>query len=254
MLKLTPPGMPALDIPIEGTLDEGVLDEQASCVYIRDTKTTGRPVEFTLTGYSYSLQCRLYRILIDAWLRSQKETPLVGVTKISDLPPTSTGFILDILQKPTIRMCDKDRPFTEYNAILSRGPRKGQMEVRREYAEGTSPVFENYLNRCREWYKEAGSEAASSFSVAYAEAPMPSELADALILGYYLTAQEPIPSLFARDITSDACTAWDRVCLYYPLCSTSEAAWPAIIESKYEQVPPPKIEEEVKDNESTELS
>jgi len=226
-----PEDMPFPIVNLRGRLDEIVLDEKSSLIYIRDYKTTSRDVTYTLTGYHYSLQCRLYRLLAGAFLQ--------------DLPDhknrSPDGFILEILQVPTISMGSKDRDYTEYEYTFTRGSRKGETEMRRDY-EG-EPQFSNYLQRCRGWYAERGDEAVQSFAVRFIEPVLPQELSLALGLAViYQNLPADVPSAFPRDTTASYCKFMNRICPYYDLCCTDEAAWPAIIESKYEVKPPIQLE------------
>lgn len=67
------------------------------------------------------------------------------------------GMLHVAVQKPTISFGPNDRPFEEYEHQLTRGPRTGQVEVRRRYSG--EPTYENYLARCRRWYFAEGEYA-----------------------------------------------------------------------------------------------
>jgi len=81
-------------ITIKGRLDKIVRDTRDGVMWIRDSKTTSRDIAYTLTGYMFSIQCRLYRLLA-----------------IDYVPK---GFILDIARVPSIKFCNKDKDFDAY--------------------------------------------------------------------------------------------------------------------------------------------
>ncbi len=218
-------GKPPVFISVK--LDEILQVKETGDLFIRDFKTTSSNIAYTLTGYSYSLQCRMYRL---------------GVAVHQNKSPV--GFILDILRKPTIVMCDKDRDYTEYVHTFKRGYRRGQTETRKKFID-RPPIFENYLDRCRQWYKDSGDEGVQSFSVRFVEPVLPLELASALRRVSYYQVAAAIPGFFPRDITTQHCKSFNRVCDYYPLCQTGESAWDAIIEEQYE-VRTPDVEGEYK--------
>lgn len=73
-----------------------------------------------------------------------------------DLPHNTRlgGMIHAAVQKCPLEFGREDRPFTEYAHELQRGPRRGQVEMRRTY-DG-EPEFDLYLQRQREWYTATG--------------------------------------------------------------------------------------------------
>ncbi len=202
-------------VKIGGILDEVLENTDSGFVFNKDHKLSSRDVMFTLTGYQYGLQCRLYRLLTHHTLRDPK------------------GFILNILQVPSIKMCGADRDYIEHEHLFTRGKRKGEVEMQKDYHG--EPTFENYLARCQEWYNEKGKEAAQSFSIYYNEPLIPAELEHQLSIVNSLVQCKADPGQFSRDGTRSYCTAWERVCEFYPLCNTSTDAWADIIENQYVQ-------------------
>lgn len=94
------------ELPIRGRMDRLHLNE-AGDVFVRDIKTTGQaPLSMLLTGYQFSLQCRFYRLLAQAYVKQQ------GIKNSRKI-----GFIIDAMLMPTIKFCKKD---TDFNAYLSR--------------------------------------------------------------------------------------------------------------------------------------
>ena len=73
-----------------------------------------------------------------------------------DLPEdVEVGGMMHIaVQKPSIQFGSKDKDFDEKHHTLSRGPRKGQVEMRRTYHG--EPKFSNYLKRIKDWYNSEG--------------------------------------------------------------------------------------------------
>ena len=185
---------------IEGTLDRVVRNTDTEGIFIRDYKTSSRDVEFTLTGYQYSLQNRLYRL--GTFLE-------LGVNPV--------GFILDIMQTPAIKLCDTDK--------------------KNAHAWHCTPP-EAYLRRAKEWYATKGQASVHSFSVHYTEPLFPDELLGALNTACHFMYADPDPREFPRDVTTSACTQWERVCEYYPLCHADQASWSALIEHNYTVTPP----------------
>lgn len=88
---------------LAGRLDRVLVDEETSNLYIRDQKTSGRDTKFTLAGYPFSLQCRVYRIL--AAIEYDK---------------SPVGFIIDLLRKPSIKYCPKTKDKDGFSSYLDR--------------------------------------------------------------------------------------------------------------------------------------
>jgi hypothetical protein len=83
-------------IPLCGILDKLNAGDNGE-VWVEDHKTSGREVDFILTGYQFSLQCRIYRIL--ACMQTGREP---------------VGFVLNYLRTPAIKFCAKDKDFDGY--------------------------------------------------------------------------------------------------------------------------------------------
>ena len=73
-----------------------------------------------------------------------------------DLPEDARigGMYHIAIQKPSINFGSKDRDCELIEHELQRGPRKGQIEIRRKYHG--EPRYENYLKRCEDWYHATG--------------------------------------------------------------------------------------------------
>lgn len=244
---------------IAGRLDEIFLNKETRRLWVRDYKTTSRAIEGTIAGYAWSLQCRLYRLLAhlyfldliscEEYLQDVKDSgksnpnldrrlETLKILKDYNIEDTSpSGFVLDVIKTPTIVMGQQDRDYILYDHTITRGPRKGEVEKRKEYT-GEEPVFENYLERVKQWYEEQEVKPVRSFSIMYNEDVLNDELKHALKLVTYYMQMEPVPPNFRRDVTRARCNYYDRVCEYYDLCNSDESRWPAVIAEKYEQVEP----------------
>lgn len=73
-------------VPFAGTLDSIRRHKETGYIWIDDYKTSGRDIGFTLTGYQWSVQPRMYRLLC----------------------PDAVGFNLYFLQTPAIKCCRTD--------------------------------------------------------------------------------------------------------------------------------------------------
>lgn len=185
--------MPA--IAIAGRLDQICQSADSGNIWLMDYKTTSQDPQTILTGYQFSLQCRIYRLLADAYCQREEL-------------PSPKGFILNIIRMPTIVMCSKDKSFNDY------------------------------LNRCIQWYKEKGLEACAAYQIQYSEPIMPFELLSVLYRIHRSMEQPPVADYYPRDLTTSYCSNYRSTCVYYPLCSSDPAAWPALIEQSFVQKPP----------------
>ena len=233
------------EILLEGVIDKLIRSRKSGRIWARDFKTSSRDPLFTLTGYQFSTQCRLYRLLAEAFLFGEavsKDPEYISREQIGDNPQVF-GFCVDWMALPNIIMSGADRDYKEYEHTFTRGARKGETEIRRDY-EG-EPKFENYLNRCKQWYKDKGDEVFVSQAIAYTEDVIPKELYSALLVTWAYTNCDPDPELFPRDITATACKAYERQCEYYPLCSSDYSVWPSLMETAYQFKTPEQVKEEI---------
>jgi hypothetical protein len=197
------------NVPTTGYMDWVVRDKRDGSVWIRDTKTTSRKFASILTGFSYCIPCRFYRLLAlnRPWGKDVK------------------GFILDMVKVPTIKLCGKD----EKNA-----------------AAWECTVMEAYIKRVKEWYEEQEEEAMKSVAIKFNEPVDNSELFDALLEVSDIWEVEALPENFSKDLTKSTCYAYEKECPYYVLCSSDPVTWPSIIEQMFEVVPEHKDRKEKK--------
>jgi hypothetical protein len=191
-------------VPIAGKLDRVIFNKKDGTYYIRDYKTTSRDVDFTLSGYRWSAQPYFYKLLAEHNYQTKFR-----------------GFILDIIQIPTIKMCGKDK-----DKIINA---KGKEEYVGE------PLLSNYIARCKAWYEEAGQTACRSFCEVFpADLSAPSDILSGLNeYSGALNLRQPYPDLWPRDITGSHCKGFNRQCEYYSLCNLDPSAWPVLIEKDY---------------------
>jgi len=238
----TSPELQAANVPVftlSSRLDRLVLDTRpdSRSVWVRDFKTTERDPVQTLTGYAYSIQCRLYRMAAEAYLAS---------CPLPDGAADVTGFILDVLRLPSITLSAADRDFKVVNKTLKSGPRKGETVAEKIYYG--EPKLANYINRCAEWYDNNQYDAIQSYPIRYIGGALDKEFLSVLYTAHrYMNIEEPISANFPRDLTRSYCVNYGRVCDYYGLCSSDEAAWPSLIETRYTVVDPNTADAELYD-------
>lgn len=192
--------LPSTTTPAVWIADWIVRDKRDGSVWIRDIKTTGEESAAILTGFLYSIQCRFYRLM----------------TAQEEWGDMVKGFILDIINTPTIKICGKDD--------------KAAAKL------GCTP-FEAYVQRVKEWYEVQANkvdDAMISVAIVFNEDIHNAEIIDALDTITCLQEQDCTPSNFNRDLTRSRCYWNRRACPYYPLCSSNESAWPSLIEKYYE--------------------
>jgi hypothetical protein len=213
------------EISLAGIIDSVICDNTTKALYIRDTKTSSDDLQYTLTGYAYGIQCRLYRLLLSLYVKE------VSPQILPKWHYPLNGFILDYMRVPGILFCDKDRDFTEEDYTPIRGKNAGITERKRTYFG--EPKFSNYINRCREWLQSAGEESCRSFLLPYLNPILDEELLHFIKQAHNLMVRMADPALFPRDLSCSRCKAYRSVCPYYPLCSSNQQQWPLIIEQQF---------------------
>lgn len=194
--------------PFEGTVDKILLDtsKPGPPVWIRDHKSTGRSLESIFGGVAWSLQARLYRVLVVSQLYSV------------------TGFILDGITVPGIKLCKTD----EKNA-------KGW----------NVPIEEAYLRRVKEWYAEKPDDHIRSRGIIYVEPLWPDELvASCNVLRNLYDKGAQGPEVFDRDVTRRECFAYEKQCVYHELCEMDPKNWDALFDTRYKFAEREEIENE----------
>lgn len=203
---------------IGGTLDRVILNEEDGSFWIRDYKSTSRPIEELLAGYRWSAQLWFYKLLFEL---------------TQDKP--CRGFILDVVQTPSIKLSGEDRDFTLQE--ITKGKNKG--EPKKVY-EG-EPKFENYLARCKRWYADNKDSTCRSFCEMFPSRlyrTLPPDLHWNMGRACQSLPAEINPDLWPRDMTGSACKSFSRICDYYPLCNSAQEGWPILIPADYTVTPP----------------
>ncbi|KKN66012.1 hypothetical protein LCGC14_0476040 [marine sediment metagenome] len=213
-------------LPAKGILDHVQGDSETGQVWIRDEKSSSLPFEDLYTGYEFSIQCRWYRLLAEAYLK----TNLHDFGKFAG--NSIVGFILDYMMTPGIQFGQYDRDFTTHTHVFKRGARAGQSEIRKDYSG--EPKFENYLKRVEEWYKDnTESSPIRSMGILFSEPLLPPEMAQDLETMKRLYSAEAVPENFPRDITKSYCRAYKKTCVFYDLCVSDQRIWPDMISGMY---------------------
>ena len=201
---------------IEGTIDKLVSHVNSGGAWIRDHKSTGRPLSALFGGLSWSLQGRVYRILADSFI---KQTT-------NDMPVR--GFILDGIITPGIKLCGTD----EKNAM------KWKCSVETAYLRRVEEWYDSYEVKA-ELNNKVNTKALDSKAMLFTEPLYPKELTDLLDYMAELKDRPSLhPSLYARDVTRYSCFMYKKQCVYHDLCSTDPDQWDGLFETKYKFTEP----------------
>lgn len=118
-------------------------------LWIVDLKTTSYPTRDRLSSCPYEFQTQLY---VNAFLWAQEFCPDLLPRDLRDKP--ISGMIHIAVQKPPIKFGQNDRDYDDEPYEITRGPRKGTVEMRRTYRG--EPNIENYINRVSDWMLARG--------------------------------------------------------------------------------------------------
>lgn len=213
---------------IEGTLDRIVEDTRSGELWIFDPKTCSEaPLERASTC-SFELQPKIYRLLARSVFKNR----------------AVVGVVHPIIQKPPIKFCREDRPFKWIEHTLTRGPRKGDIERRKEYLSDV-PDFNCYLERVKRWYEGsgeyemlkaqrqlAGSPPILESWVRFNEPILPPELF--VLLHEAGKASAAAPKLHRFPRRAAACRAYGRTCPYLEFCQSDPKLWSEILRDRFE--------------------
>jgi len=201
---------------LEGTIDKLLLNTKDDSIWIRDHKTTGRPLAVLFGGLPWSIQARIYRILALNYMVTKEGQNKEWAEK------NIKGFILDGILKPGIKLCKTD----EKNAKTWK-----------------CSVENAYLRRVKEWYKsyevkaelagKPNTKALDSKGILYTEPMFPDELKTVLYKMMELSQRDIHPAEFERDVTRQACFAYEKQCIYHSLCETDPTQWDRLFEIRY---------------------
>jgi len=134
-------------VMLTAVLDTLLYHEEQNSLYIVDAKTTAGSAEERLITCPLEFQTQHYMMILKLALDNNLLQQIHGLPEDVRVG----GMIHIAVQKPTIEFGMKDRDFEEVEHTLQRGPRKGQVEIRRNYSG--EPRFDNYIERCNDWYR-----------------------------------------------------------------------------------------------------
>lgn len=204
-------------------------DSLTNSIWPWDHKTTALAPSVRATAITYETQTLFYMDFLQQLLDSGFLQAAYGLPVDCTLGP----MVHVIMQKPTIKMCAKDRAFKLVDFTPKTGKNKGITRQQREfYGE---PLHNLYLKRCKDWmlgrgeYAHEDQERASEPTVNISLV-RPSILRDPAkrrqiemrmeLIANYATCP-PIPSLFLQSgIASDS--------PYEPFHRASPLDWPLI--------------------------
>ena len=137
-------------VMLTGMYDLLLYHKEQNSIFIVDAKTTAGDPQNRLMICPLEFQTQHYMMTLNFALETGQ------FQKLYDLPEDVRvgGMIHIAVQKPTIDFGMKDRDYEETEHTLQRGPRKGQVEMRRNYFG--EPRFDNYIARCNDWYRGQG--------------------------------------------------------------------------------------------------
>lgn len=222
----------------EGIPDAVLEDTKTGELWLVDHKTEGRDGMVRSAPLTFELQPRLYRML----LQEKYNKPV-------------TGVLHNIIVKCPLEFGQNDRPYTEYDHVLTRGPRKGQTIKKKEYTSD-EPQYDLYLNRVRDWYLAEGDYAEqrddreanpmilqswTRFPAKWDDLELGSEILDVrCAAGHWVPP--PTCSMANWELTyprhDNACRAYNSLCEFITLCTSDPATWPEKVEKHYQQRQP----------------
>lgn len=216
-----------------GIMDLLVLNERTGLLWIIDAKTTKMRAHVRATSCSIEPQTLIYPRLVEANLDAiRAANPTLDIRGLG-------GFCHWICERPEIRMSGKDRDYEDVPHTLKSGPRKGQIEIRRQYTS-EEPRFENYLKRVKDWFLGEG-EYISEASLLSAEPrvefsvvswsniqPREQDARNILTAINWWRLQEPDPALFPKNPNSILSRGEPSIFADFYL--TSPNVWPMLMD------------------------
>jgi len=199
--------------PLVAQFDMVIYDRRTNQIWLVDAKTCEESPTLRLATCPIEFQTQLYLYILNALHRSgllHKKFPVIPENAVVG------GMIHIGVQKPTIDFNKKvDRPFKFVHHTLKSGPRKGMIEVRKEYLSD-EPSFPLYLERVQRWYKGEGEyvEEAdarlldppvnlswSGYNVVLDKMGM-TEFKNRLAFLYQMASKDPHPDNFIMNVRS----------------------------------------------------
>lgn len=208
--------------------------EKQNSVWIVDLKTTGHnPIE-RLQTCTIEFQTQHYMHILDWMLKEQSLTRAYEIPRDARLG----GMMHVAVQKPTIDFGMKDRDCDEKEHTLTRGPRKGQIEIRRTYYG--EPKIENYIKRCKDWYnatgeyedKKAERETAPAINISKTDrltldTRWTTEYTTRLRLVHHYATVDPLPLNFPK--SANYLIQFGKMSPFSPFYLTPTSEWPGFL-------------------------
>lgn len=221
---------------ITGRVDRVTIHRPTGEIHIWDPKTCSEAPKVRARKCPVELQVRMYRPLVEALAKERwPGQPVVGM-------------IHPLLQKPGIRFCSEDRPFEWIKHTLKSGPRKGQVEMRKEWLSSI-PDFGYFCERVLRWY--AGTHEFEKLGVqrvADASPPIleswiaftgPSINAELFVIFHEASrACLTRPKLHRFPRHDASCIVNGRECPYLEFCRRPVGEWRNTREEFYDVAPP----------------
>jgi len=136
--------------PDYGTLlaqfDMLLYHKKQNKIFVADFKTCSESPILRLSTCPIEFQTQHYLQILKFLIDCGRVSETFGVPKNVEVG----GMLHIAVKKPTISFGQRDRECETIEHTLTRGPRKGQVEIRRKYFG--EPRFENYLKRVNSWY------------------------------------------------------------------------------------------------------
>lgn len=134
--------------------DKILYQKSSHKLHVFDAKTTAYPTTVRLQSCPDEFQTRHYLWTLHVALREGMLDTLLEEYGIPKQGLEVGSMIHWAVRKPNIKLCGYDRDFREYQHEITRGPRKGEVETRREYRG--EPKFENFLQRIKDCMRGEG--------------------------------------------------------------------------------------------------
>jgi len=225
-------------VMLTGMYDTLLYHKAQNTIFIVDAKTCAGSPEERLQTCPLEFQTQHYMMTLKIALENNLLQPMFDI-------PTDVGVggMIHIgVQKPTIDFGMKDRDYEEVEHTLSRGPRKGQTEIRRNYIG--EPRFDNYIDRCNDWYRGQGeyehnaekwaSSPPINYSLTYGSTLLDEDYIDEYYSRVALIRQyvqcKAIPKNFPRSVSH--LRQFGRMSPYTPFYMTPPKEWPDIIQAQ----------------------
>jgi hypothetical protein len=222
--------------PIVAQYDILLYHEAQNSIWIVDPKTCTEPTHIRLASCPIEFQTQHYMMVLHNLIKDQV------IQKHFDLPMDVKvgGMIHWAVQKPTIEFGMLDRDFSEEEHTITRGERKGTVEVRRSYRG--DPRYSNYVERCLRWYYGQGEyehrqavladnppvNTSTISGSAVHDLDFRQEWTDRLDLIHKYATCHPHPDLFLRSARS--VQYFGKLSGMAPFYLSPVADWPTIVQ------------------------